>query len=464
MVKRLIFPIAALLALGAFPTAAAPQTGALRAGAAKVDITPPQSALKPGDSVRDPLMVRALVIDNGVTCAVLVSIEQDGADPAMVRDAAPRVTRATGCPADNLIISPTQTHSGSAGGLGGLGAPDAKTIADAVVAAATAAKSKLKPARIGFGTSQLYLNMNKDLFDGQKWVQGLNPQGPSDKTLAVMEVLDNDDRPIAVYMDYAMIPTAFLYTGVLSGDFPGEASRYIEQRYPGAVALFGQGAAGDQTLAWQPAYSYLVAVRNRRPIDDRIHAPDAAGSDAKQLAIPVKPGEMASYKEGIVRTGQMVSAVGAILGQSVIDVMRTGIANTVTQAPIWGGRQSFSCPAREVIPGAPGQPPTYRDLGQPSPPIEASLLQIGDIGLFSANVGMYTEIWQRLRRESPLSKVMMITLADGWDHERLNYLYSNRASYQGTFQVTGSHLKPGCGEDQFVAAGLALIGRAKEDN
>jgi len=54
-------------------------SGRLRVGAAKVDITPKQSELTTStDSIRDHLFVRAIVVNNGSTCAVLVGVDAGG--------------------------------------------------------------------------------------------------------------------------------------------------------------------------------------------------------------------------------------------------------------------------------------------------------------------------------------------------------------------------------------------------
>src|SRR6516165_9800607 len=84
----------------------------LRAGAAKADITPKDSDLAVStDLIRDHLFVRAIVVDDGSTCAVLVGMDLGGAQNQIVGDATARASRATGCPAQNFIISATHTHS-----------------------------------------------------------------------------------------------------------------------------------------------------------------------------------------------------------------------------------------------------------------------------------------------------------------------------------------------------------------
>jgi neutral ceramidase len=116
------------------------------------------------------------------------------------------------------------------------------------VEAATTARSRLAPARVGYGMTNVDLNVNRDLFNSRlEWRQEPNPNGPSDKTLAVVEFLGADNVPIAVFMNYAMHPINFYLSGVISADFPGEASRYVEELFDNrTIAIFSQGASGDQ--------------------------------------------------------------------------------------------------------------------------------------------------------------------------------------------------------------------------
>ena len=117
--------------------------GQLRAGAHKVDFTPKESELQLStDSIRDHLFARAIVVDDRSTCAVLVGIDLGAAPNQIVDDAIARASKSTGCPGQNFIISATHTHSSNTQGLG-QGPPTAKTVADAIVEAATVAKSRL---------------------------------------------------------------------------------------------------------------------------------------------------------------------------------------------------------------------------------------------------------------------------------------------------------------------------------
>ena len=105
---------AALLfaAPGPFP-AQTPPAAHLRAGAAKVDITPKQSDLRVStDSIRDHLFARAIVVDDGSPCAVIVGLDLGGASNQIVDDATARASQSTSPRSSSAV------HS-----CGGLGNP-----------------------------------------------------------------------------------------------------------------------------------------------------------------------------------------------------------------------------------------------------------------------------------------------------------------------------------------------------
>lgn len=466
--KFLLCGLVALAPLGAVRA----QNGGdgLRAGAAKEDITPPESKLlHPGDSIRDHLFARAIVVRSGNSCGVLVGLDQGGARNDMVQDALARASQAINCPQENFVLSATHTHSGATGGLGG--DPNAKVVADAVVKAVTEANAKLAPARIAFGTGNVYLNVNRDLFD-KKWYQGPNPDAGSDKTLAVVALIGQDDLPIGFYMNYAMHPINFYQSGVVSADFPGEASRYIERRYDQkAVAIFSQSASGNQNPLLLGSMFRMYGTRGRQPAlaDDRYGQPTPASITAAalnmdadvtaQVKTPVKPEEMAAYKRAIAQDSEMVTAEGALIGETAIDTMKNRMPNAAANATIWGGETTFSCPGRDRLDNSAreGTLPPYKD-GAPVN-IKVGLLRIGNINFVRVNGEVYNDIWMHLKNRAPARETMMVTLANGGANS--GYIYSNEAAHHLTFQVIGSRLKPFCAEDNIIDSALKLMDASK---
>lgn len=449
--------------------------GTLRAGAAKVEITPkPTDLTIATDSIRDPLYARAIVVDDGRACAVIVGLDLGGAANAMVTDATTRAAVATGCAAENFLISATHTHSSNVGGLG-QGVPSARSVADAIVEAAKVAKSKLVRARIGYGTASVDLNVNRDLFNSKlEWRQEPNPSGPSDKTLAVVEFLGDDNVPIAVYMNYAMHPINFYLSGVISADFPGEASRYVESLFDNrTVAVFSQGASGDQNPRDFRSPTNFMGQRaaltaGRGPFAQTIAMPTVASSttpagfnpqqaSTERQAIPAA--SLDAYKQTIARTGDYVRMVGEMIGSSAVRVLRES-AQPLDNARIWSAQQTFSCPGRTRNdadnPARENVFPGYKD--GPDVNLKVGLLRLGDVHFVSVNGEVYSQIGMRIKAEAPAARTLVVTLANGSANS--GYIYSDEAYSHLTFQVIGSRLKPGCAEGKIVSTAVELIRRA----
>jgi neutral ceramidase len=447
-------------------------TARLRAGAAKVDITPNPSQLTIStDSIRDHLYVRAILVEDGRSCAALVNIDGGGRD-AVVDAAIAKSSASTKCPGENYIISGTHTHSGTTGGLGA-GAPDAATVTAAIVSAVDMAKSRLAPARVGYGRANLDLNVNRDLFNSKlEWRQEPNPEGSSDKTLSVVEFVGEDNVPIGVYMNYAMHPINFYLSGVISADFPGEAARYVEELFDNkTVAVFSQGTAGDQNPRLAMSPSYIMRSRNnltegQRPLPQTVGPPppptenrtpqgfNAAAAGSSRKAIP--PENMEAYKKALARTGEYVVMLGQMIGSTAVRLMREEI-QPVDTATIWGGQERFTCPGRERLDAAnPSREnvfPGYKD--GPDVNLKVGLLRIGDINFVTVNGEVYSKIGLKLKEAAPANKTIVVTLANGAANS--GYIYSDDAYSHLTFQVIGSRLKPGCAEGKIISTAIGLM-------
>jgi hypothetical protein len=442
------------------------------------DITPKDSDLAVStDSIRDHLFARAVVVDNGSTCAVMAGLDLGGVSNVIRDDAVARASKVTGCPPQNVLISATHTHSSNAGGLG-QGAPTAKTVADGLVQAITTAKSKLAPARIGFGTTRVDLNVNRDLFNRKfEWRQEPNPDGPSDKTLAVIGLIGDDNVPIAVYMNYAMHPINFYLSGVISADFPGEASRYVEDLFDRrTVAIFSQGASGDQNPRDFRSPSMFMSQRAAltrgsgslvQTVGDSPGATTATtptGFNPQQASSerqPIPAANLDAYRKTLARTGEYVRMLGGLIGSSAVRVMRESMTPSAT-ARIWSAEHTFTCPGRIRLdadnPARENVFPGYKD--GPDVTLKVGLLRIGDINLVTVNGEVYSQIGTRLKAEAPASKTLMVTLANG--SAGSGYIYADSAYSHLTFQVIGSRLQPGCAEENIVATALKLMRDAGE--
>jgi hypothetical protein len=65
--------------------------------------------------------------------------------------------------------------------------------------------------------------------------------------MAVLSFVAPDGRPIALFVNYGMHPNRYFQRGIVSADFPGEASRYIESVYgEDVVVVCTQDAQGAE--------------------------------------------------------------------------------------------------------------------------------------------------------------------------------------------------------------------------
>ena len=331
-------------------------------------------------------------------------------------------------------------------------------LVSGLVQAAKQARDKMQTARIGYGTGSLYLNVNRDAIDEQTrlWAQQPNLEYPSDKTLAVVKIESLSGQLIAVYMNYAMHANSLFLNGQVSGDFPGEAERYIERTYDDKpVALWTSGAAGDQNPLYLRANAKIEQARVQAVMDaehvDRgtaiMHAMFAGNPEADK--VPVDPVAM---EQSI----QLVKSMGLLTAEEAIRVMNhMRVMNT--QVKIEGSQQEVTCPARRRLDtGREGAPGKYEDSSDPVH-IKIGALRIGDVVLGSANAELYNMIGQQVKAGSKFHDTIMVTLTNGMANS--GYVPTDDAFGRYTFQVLGSALKPGCAEPGIVNGIDGMIGR-----
>ena len=85
--------------------------------------------------------------------------------------------------------------------------------------------------------------------------------------------------------------------------------------------------------------------------------------------------------------------------------------------------------------------------------IRLSLLKLDDVVLAGVSGEVFTSIYQRLRKQSPLNTIM-VTHANGSG----GYIPSDDAFDQISYEITTSHLKPGCAESGIVNNLLEMMG------
>ena len=259
-------------------------SGAIQAGVGKVDITCreegtqcellsektrahiPREFWDKKIEVDDPLFVRALVLDDGVQKLVLITMDvtavgcrsisqyilNDSADDFMP-NLRGRILNELGIPGANVTVSASHTHP-----PGRLLVDDDAQL-DRTMEAILQALQNMTPVTIGVGTGHeerltfnrtLMLKNGRDCTTRGCWpplpdedIEGLRPIDPE---IGVLRIDRPDGTPLAVVYNFACHLLLGTHKYVITADWPGVASQYLEDHIGGDVmAMFVQGALGD---------------------------------------------------------------------------------------------------------------------------------------------------------------------------------------------------------------------------
>src|SRR5690242_4188230 len=87
-------------------------SSSLKAGAAKVDVTPAVSELpKNYEGIFDHLYSRAIVLQSGASTAALITVDAGAVPDPIWRNVTEQVEKELGIPAKNVLLTATHTHS-----------------------------------------------------------------------------------------------------------------------------------------------------------------------------------------------------------------------------------------------------------------------------------------------------------------------------------------------------------------
>jgi len=221
----------------------------LRAGVAKVEITSP-TAKTPGD----PLYAKALVLSDGNTTAVLITIDAVAiAEIGSIRNdylanVRSQLEKQLKIRPANVLVNASHCHGQVCG-----------DVAQRSVRAVKEAWQKMVPVTAGAGRgheNRIMENRRLRLKNGHeadvRHAYSLPPDeevagiGPVDPEIGILRLDRKNGQPLALVYNFACHPILGIPSGGNTADLVGFASKVIEDNLgEGAVAFFVQGCAGD---------------------------------------------------------------------------------------------------------------------------------------------------------------------------------------------------------------------------
>ena len=402
-----------------------------RAGAAIQDITPEIGVSLAGHfrdreagHVHDPLYVRSLVLDDGVTTLALTMVDSCMAPQSVFDAAKERIHAATGIPSANMMMAATHTHT----------APTAVPIfqsepvpgydavlTEAISKAVCEAHAQRVPAQIAWGagavpeevfnrrwfmkpgtisanpfgetTDQVRMNpprASEDLIE---------PAGPTDPEIPFIAVRHADGTPLAVLANYALHYVGGTEGAAISADYFGCFARALTKRLTqdpdntAFVAMMSNGASAD-----------INNINFREP------APSFAPYEKMNLVAENAAREVARVYDQLTfhDTASLAACTDAITAgvrhPSVADIDRA-------QAIVDAAAQDVMQTAEEVYARETLLLQEYPE--EIAVPLQA--LRIGDVAIAAIPCEVFVEIGLHIKATSPFPRAFPIALANGYN-------------------------------------------------
>ncbi|PQO38130.1 PVC-type heme-binding CxxCH protein [Blastopirellula marina] len=395
----------------------------LKVGAAAIDVTPQKfpvlinGGFFPRTGEPKEIYARAIVLDDGHQRIAMVVTDSCMLPKDLIDSAKKLAAERTKIATDHMLISATHTHTAPSS-MGALGTPADETyvpylrikLAEAIIAA----EKNLQPAQVGWGSIDANQftalrrwilrpdQMQLDPF-GEKTVRAsmhtaknnlgnvTGESGPEDPELAVISFQSLDGKPIALLANFSM----HYYSGGGAADYFGAYCQKLEQELAPKqqddeapfVAIMSHGCSGD---IWRVDY------RN----------------GTNQTFDGFVDGMIAKTKE----------ALDGIEYQSDAPL---NMAETRMRLNYRIPNEKRLAESQHIVDAMEGRPPKTREevyaleqliLHQrQSTEIVLQALKIGSIAIATTPNETYALTGLKLKARSPLTKTMVIELANGGD-------------------------------------------------
>jgi neutral ceramidase len=236
-------------------------------GLAHAKITPQQpvdmagyaSRNKPSSGVASDLYVKVMVLeDRDGHRGVLVTSDLIGFSAAVAEPICQALGAKIGLKRHQILINsshthtgpqlvkPASPHAGSTTGESSRNVEYTRQLQEKVVDAVVRASAKLQPAKLAWGTGVVNFVMNRREFTPTGVVIGNNARGLADRSVPVLRVDSLDGAVLAVLFGAATHNTTLgpdCYE--ICADYAGFAQTLVQEKMPGAQAMFMLGCAGD---------------------------------------------------------------------------------------------------------------------------------------------------------------------------------------------------------------------------
>ena len=412
----------------------------LQIGIARADITPPVGIAMVGFAgrdvardVHDPLYATALVVDDGDTRLVLISLDLLQLMAGTVDAYRARIATITGIPPGRIILACTHNHYGPSVDRDEADVVDSyrEHLSHVLAGVAARATDHLQPARIGISWGLSDIGINRRQWRDGVIVLGNNPDGPVDRHVGVARIDTEDGQPLATLVNFACHPVSQGgQMARISADFVGSGRSVLEQ-LTGAPCLYLQGACGDVNPIrmeddYEPARTLGVRLGcEATRLWERTLPDQASGVSTLTRSV-----DLPGYR---YHSQERAAHLTAELESDIAERTRQGDDGS---GPLWWARQRLERVQTAL---------DSWSSGTALPPIAAQITatRIGPLALVTAPGEIFAENGLLVKEDSPFEHTFFL----GYTNGSVGYVPTRSAYPDGGYEVTHAcRVDPEAGE------------------
>jgi hypothetical protein len=259
-----------------------------KVGLASVKVTPDKPVLlagyanrtRPFESVAADIYCKAIVLEDreghraAIVTSDLLGFPADVAEPICTR-----IGQKIGLKRSQILLNSSHSHAGPQlmlkppakdnSGEAQRNVEYTRQLQDKVVELVSNAAEKMEPANLSWGTGVINFAMNRREFTPNGVILGVNPRGLADRSVPVLRIDGADGKLRAVLFGTAVHGTTLTGDNYqLCGDFAGYAQAALQERTPGAQALYMLGCAGDDNP--YPRGTMVLTIRHGQSLAEEV--------------------------------------------------------------------------------------------------------------------------------------------------------------------------------------------------
>lgn len=413
----------------------------------------------------DACNVRAIAIEAGEKKVLLLSYELS--DIPEVPALEHKIAQAVGYDPEDIIITVTHNHT-SPCDRGSRRAPEAERAAfrelflaielEASLKAVAAAVGSLRYAKLGYGEIDSYINAN-EITRVPEIGYYCDPEtnGYSDKTLALLKFVDENDKLIAVLMNHSTHATFAMGKDAngkfaTSGNFTGITCRWLEDYFgDGTVVAWTSGAAGNQ----HPLLSEHFFLTYTDGYKARVELPDGAEHllmehTGRQHAIDAV--------NGLAQITEYVDDIEIKHAKSYLKIenqKRTHGKESPPPMPAFYGtgvRSDRPAPAPAFV------APEIADDPEHPTTLQMEMLILGDVAILGLGCELFCQIGRDIKEALQAKHTIIVTHTPGYVGDNplaVGYIV-DKSSVDSHNHKLYRNLKPGHYDDLIVDAAKKL--------